>query len=48
MLLERWTSEETEERFLTGSIANCSVTTYAFDPSASRLVLGELARVYWE
>ena len=48
MLLERWTWEETEDRFRTGSVPQCSVTDYVFDPNSGRLVLHELTRVYWD
>lgn len=48
MLLERWTWEETEERFRTGSVPQCSVTDYRFEPQSRRLVLRDLTRVYWK
>jgi broad specificity phosphatase PhoE len=48
MLLERWTWEETEDHFRTGSIPNCSVTEYVFDQHARRLVLGGLTKVHWK
>jgi broad specificity phosphatase PhoE len=47
MLLERWTWEEAEERIRTGSVPQCSVTDYAFEPKSGRLVLRELTRVHW-
>jgi len=46
MLLERWSWEETEERLRAGSIPNCSVTDYVFDPKSGRLTLRELTRVF--
>lgn len=48
MLLERWSWEEAEERFRTGSVPQCSVTDYVFDSKSARLTLHELTRVYWE
>lgn len=48
MLLERWSWEEAEERFRTGSVPQCSVTDYVFDAECGRLVLHELTQVYWQ
>jgi 2,3-bisphosphoglycerate-dependent phosphoglycerate mutase len=48
MLLERWTWEEAEERFHLGSIPQCSVTDYVFDPKSGRLRLHDLTRVHWD
>ncbi len=48
MLLERWTWEETQERFRTGSLPQCSVTDYGYEPESHRLVLHDLTRVYWQ
>jgi broad specificity phosphatase PhoE len=48
MLLERWTWEEAEERFRTGSVPQCSATDYVFDPKSRRLILHDLTRVYWQ
>jgi 2,3-bisphosphoglycerate-dependent phosphoglycerate mutase len=47
MLLERWTWEEAEERFTHGSVPQCSVTSYRYEPAANRLVAGDVSRVYW-
>ncbi len=47
MLLERWTWEETEERFRTGSVPQCSVTSYRYEQPLNRLVAHDLTRVYW-
>ncbi|MEZ5289098.1 MAG: histidine phosphatase family protein [Vicinamibacterales bacterium] len=45
MLLERWTWDEAAEHFRTGSVPQCSVTHYEFDPVAGRLVERVLTRV---
>lgn len=47
MLLERWTWDEAAEFIRTGSIGQCSVTDYSFDPASRRLRLGRSAHVYW-
>ena len=47
MLLERWTWDEAERQFEAGSVPQCSVTTYAFDGGAGRLVLQDLTKVYY-
>ena len=47
MLLECWSWEEAEERFRSGSVPQCSVTDYAYDAGAGRLVLRDLTRVFW-
>jgi 2,3-bisphosphoglycerate-dependent phosphoglycerate mutase len=47
MLLEHWGWDEAEERFHAGSVPQCSVTTYAFDARAKRLILHELTKVYY-
>lgn len=47
MLLERWTWEEAEDRYRTGSIPQCSLTAYTFDPPAGRLVATAVTRVYY-
>jgi broad specificity phosphatase PhoE len=48
MVLERWTWEEAEDRFRMGSVPQCSVTDYAFDPAAGRLILRDLTRTFWQ
>lgn len=47
MLLERWTWDEAEERVRRGSVPQCSVTAYAFDPAGMRLTIRYLTRVFW-
>lgn len=47
MILERWTWEEAEDHFRSGSVPQCSVTDYAYDPAAGRLVLRALTRTFW-
>ena len=47
MLLERWTWDEAAEHFHAGTVPQCNVTSYAFDARAKRLVLQELAKVYY-
>jgi hypothetical protein len=47
MVLERWTWEEAEERFRTGSVPQCSVTDYVFELTAGRLVLRHPTRTFW-
>ena len=44
-LLERWTHDEFLERWESEPVPNCAVTTYAFDPTAGRLMLQALNRV---
>jgi 2,3-bisphosphoglycerate-dependent phosphoglycerate mutase len=46
-VLERWTYEEAERRFQTESNPNCAVTSYAYDETAGRLLLGDRARVFY-
>ncbi|HVL66719.1 MAG TPA: histidine phosphatase family protein [Vicinamibacterales bacterium] len=46
-VLERWTYDEAEHRFNTEPMPNCAVTSYRYDPTAQRLVLGDASRVYW-
>lgn len=46
-VLERWTYEEAERRFQTESNPNCAVTSYAYDQTAGRLLLGDRARVFY-
>ena len=46
MVLERWDWDEAEIRFHADAVPNASVTTYAFDPAAGRLMLQSLARVH--
>ena len=47
-VLEGWTYEEAERRFLTEKIFNCSVTSYSYDEAAHRLALREAGKVFWE
>lgn len=46
-LLERWTHDEFLERWESEPVANCAVTTYAYEAQAARLVLRGLNRIYW-
>jgi broad specificity phosphatase PhoE len=46
-LLERWTHDEFIGRWDSEPVANCAVTSYAFDPAARRLVLKTLNAVHW-
>jgi 2,3-bisphosphoglycerate-dependent phosphoglycerate mutase len=46
-LLERWTHEEFIGRWDSEPVANCAVTSYAFDPAAERLLLKSLNAVHW-
>lgn len=47
MLLERWSWDETEERFRAGSVPQCSVTDYAFSTASGRLEVRDLTRVLY-
>jgi broad specificity phosphatase PhoE len=47
MLLERWTWQEAEERMQTGTVPQCSATSYTYDPRARRLVLQDTTKVYY-
>jgi broad specificity phosphatase PhoE len=46
-LLERWTHDEFLERWASEPVPNCAVTSYAFDPTAARLMLRGLNVVHW-
>jgi broad specificity phosphatase PhoE len=46
-VLERWTYEEAERRFMAESVGNCSVTSYRFNAGSGRLELDEPCRVHW-
>jgi len=47
-VLEGWTYEEAERRFLTEKIYNCSVTSYSYDEATRRLALAEKpGQVFW-
>jgi broad specificity phosphatase PhoE len=47
-LLERWTHDEFLERWESEPVANCAVTSYAFDAEAGRLMLQRLNVVHWK
>lgn len=46
-VLERWTYEEAERRFVAESVGNCSVTSYRFNSVTQRLELDEPCLVHW-
>ncbi|MCC7124195.1 MAG: histidine phosphatase family protein [Acidobacteria bacterium] len=48
MLLERWSWDEAAVRFHSDAVPQCSATRYEFDASSGRMMLRDLARVYWE
>jgi broad specificity phosphatase PhoE len=47
-LLERWSHDEFTEQWESEHVPNSAVTSYAFDPTAGRLLLRALNVVYWQ
>jgi hypothetical protein len=46
-ILQGWTYQRFEEAFHTDSAANCSVTWYAYEPGAEKLVLRGCNEIFW-
>jgi probable phosphoglycerate mutase len=47
MLLERWSWDEAERHYTHGSIPQCAVTRYVYDPTVQRLSPRDVNRVYY-
>lgn len=47
MLLERWTWDQAEQFYQTGSIPQCSATVYTYRPAEKRLIPSPVTKVYY-